>query len=163
MPVAYFFMYYPFKSENDLKPGNQPTYANKLREPNVTELVNQNHFQVETFETIVNDAFEKFNSELETNMDPFRQQKNDETYDQQSQQLEESDTENCDADFSETENEARYADTTSRKTPLLSDNMINEHIRSFNEEQQKHFHVLHKLSKVIELGNHTLKVVTLKS
>ena len=89
-------------------------------------------------------------------MDPFRQQKNDETYDQPSQQLEESDTGNCDADSSEIENQTRYAGTTSRKTPLLSDNMINEHIRSFNEEQQKFFHALQKLSKVMELGNHTL-------
>ena len=56
------FMYCSFKSENDLKSGNHPTYANKLREPNVTELVNQNNFQVETFETSVNNAFERFNS-----------------------------------------------------------------------------------------------------
>ena len=73
------FMYYPFRSENDLKSGNPPTYANKLSESNVIELVNQNHLQVEPFETIVNDALERFNSGLETNMDPFGQQEKDET------------------------------------------------------------------------------------
>ena len=78
-------------------------------------MVNQNHLKVEPFETIVNDAFERFNSELETNMDPFGQQENDETYDQQSQQLEESDTDNCDADFSEIENQSRCANATSRQ------------------------------------------------
>ena len=70
-------MYYPFRSENDFNYGNPATYANKLRESNVT---------------IVDDAFERFNLVLETNMDPFGQPENDETYDQQSQQLEESDT-----------------------------------------------------------------------
>ena len=65
-------------------------------------------------------------------MDPFGQQENDETYDQQSQQLDESDTDNCDADFSGTENQSRHADVTSNQTSLLSDDMINKHIRSLN-------------------------------
>ena len=65
--------------------------------------------KVEPFETIVNDAFERFNSELETNIDLFGQQENDETYDQQSQQLEESDTDNCDADFSKIEPVETYS------------------------------------------------------
>ena len=140
------FMHYPFRSENNLKFGNPPTYSNKIRKSNVIELVNQNHSKVESFETI-NEVFERFNSELETNMDPFGQHENDETYDQQSQQPEESDTDNCDAEFSEIENQSRYADATTRQTPLFSDDMINEHIRSLNEEQQKVFDVLHKWSK----------------
>ena len=53
------FMYYTFRSENDHKSGNLPTYANKLAVSNVIELVNQNHLQVEAFKTIVNDAFER--------------------------------------------------------------------------------------------------------
>ena len=65
------FMYYPFRSQNDLKSGNPPTYSNKLRESNVIELVNQNHLKVEPFETIVYEVFERFNSELETHTDPF--------------------------------------------------------------------------------------------
>ena len=59
--------------------------------------------QVEPFETIVNNAFERFNSELETNMDPFGQQQNDKTYAQQNQQPDKSDAENCNADFIEIE------------------------------------------------------------
>ena len=102
--------------------------------------------KVDPTETIVNDAFERFNSELETNMDPFRQQENDETYDQQSQQLEEPDTDICDTDFSEIENQLRHADATSRQTSLFSDDMINEDIRSLNEKQWKVFNILHKSS-----------------
>ena len=77
--------------------------------------------KVVPFETVVNDAIERFNSESETNMDPFGQQENDETYDQQSQQLEKSNTDYCDADFSEIENQPRYADATCRQTQLSSD------------------------------------------
>ena len=40
------------------------------------------------FATTVNNAFERYNSELETNMDPFGQKDNDETYEEQCQQLE---------------------------------------------------------------------------
>ena len=141
------FMYYTFRSENDHKSGNLPTYANKLTVSNVIELVNQNHLQVEAFETIINDAFEGLNSESETNMDLFAQQQNDETYDQQSQQLEDSDTDIHDADFSKIENQTRYADATSTKTSLFSNKMINKHIRSLNEEQMKAFDVLRKWLK----------------
>ena len=64
----------------------------------------KNHLQTETLETFVDDALEKFDSVLETNMDLFGKQENEETYDQQSQHLEETDTDSCDADFREIEN-----------------------------------------------------------
>ena len=108
-------------------------------------------------------------------MDPFGQQENDETYDQQSQQLEESDTDNCDADFSGTENQFRHADVTSKQISLLSDDMINKHIGSPKEEQRKIFDVfyddfmknleskrpqtinlfIYLLLVEVEVGNHT--------
>ena len=81
------FMYYPFRNENDLKSGNPPTYSNRLPESNVTSLVNQNRSRLEPFAVIVDNAFERYTSEIETNMDPFAQQDNDETYEEQFQQL----------------------------------------------------------------------------
>ena len=75
------FMYHSFRSENDFNSSNPSTYANKLRESNLIELVNLNRLQVEPSETIVNDEFERFNLELETNMDPLGQQENNEIYD----------------------------------------------------------------------------------
>ena len=45
-------------------------------------LVNQNRARVDLFATIVDNAFERYISELETNMNPFGQQENDETYDE---------------------------------------------------------------------------------
>ena len=46
------FMYYPFKDEKELLSGNTPTYASKLSEPWVTDLVNQNYSLVEPCTTI---------------------------------------------------------------------------------------------------------------
>ena len=45
-------------------------------------LVNQNRARVDLFATIVDNAFERYISELETNMNLFGQQENDETYDE---------------------------------------------------------------------------------
>ena len=78
----------------------------------VIELVNQNHLKVNPFEIIVNDGCERFNLELEKNKDPFGQQENNEAFNQESQQLEEFDTDSYDADLSEIENQTRYANET---------------------------------------------------
>ena len=51
------FMYYPFRDEKELLGGNPPTYASKLSEPGVIDLVNQNYSLVEPFATIVDNAF----------------------------------------------------------------------------------------------------------
>ena len=51
------FMYYPFRVEKELRSSNPPTYASKLSEPGVTNLVNQNYSLVEPFATIVDNAF----------------------------------------------------------------------------------------------------------
>ena len=51
------FMYYPFRVEKELLSSNPPTYASKLSEPGVTDLVNQNYSLVEPFATIVDNAF----------------------------------------------------------------------------------------------------------
>ena len=144
------FMYYPFRNENDLKSGNPPTYSNKLRESNVISLVNQNRARVEPFATIIDDAFERYTSELETNMDPFGQQDNDETYEEQCQQLEQANADNYEKINSEIEGKmypTQGNQSATKKTPFFTDNVINEHIRSPNDEQQKVFDALHKWSR----------------
>ena len=141
-----------FHHENDLKSGNPPTYSNKLRESNV-----------------VDNAFERCTSELETNMDSFGQQDNDETYVEQCQQLEQANAENYEESNSEIEGEmhpTQVNQSTSKQTPFFTDDVINEHIRSLNDEQRKVFDVLHVLHVlhvfdylllvVVELKNHIL-------
>ena len=68
-------------------------------------LVNQNHDRVEPFATIIDNAFERYTSELQTNMDPFGQQDNDETYEEQCQQLQKTNADNYEKLNSEIEGE----------------------------------------------------------
>ena len=153
------FMYYPFRTENDLKSGNPPIYSNKLRESDVITLVNQNRARVEPFATIVDNAFERYTSELETNMDQFGQQDNDETYEEQCQQLEQANADNYEEINSEIEDEmyrTQINQSTSKQTPFLTDEMINEHIRSLNDARRKVFDVLHKWSRDFPFPYHYL-------
>ena len=68
-------------------------------------LVNQNGPRVEPFATIVDNAFERYTSELETKMDPFGQQDNYETYKEQCQKLEQANADNYEDINSEIEGE----------------------------------------------------------
>ena len=56
------FMYCPFRDEKELLSGNPATYASKLLEPGVIDLVNQSYSLVEPFATIVNNAFLRLSS-----------------------------------------------------------------------------------------------------
>ena len=56
---------------------NPPTYVNKLPEPGVIEVVNQNYSFVEPFATIVDDAFLRISCDIDSNMDLHGQQEND--------------------------------------------------------------------------------------
>ena len=70
-------MYYSFRDEKELLSGSPPTYVSKLSEPGVIEVVNQNYCLVETFATIVNDAFLRISCDNDSNMNPHGQQEND--------------------------------------------------------------------------------------
>ena len=50
-------MYYPFRDEKELLSGIPPTYANKLSESGVIDLVHQNYSLGEPFPPIVDNAF----------------------------------------------------------------------------------------------------------
>ena len=72
------FSYYPFRDEKEPLSGNPPTYASKLSEPGVIEVVNQNYSLVESFAAIVDVVFLRIHSDISSNMDPYSQQENDE-------------------------------------------------------------------------------------
>ena len=74
-------MYHPFRDEKELINGNPPTYASKLSEPRVTDLVNQNYSLVEPFATIVDNVFLRLSSDIDNIMYPYSQQENDEVND----------------------------------------------------------------------------------
>ena len=72
------FMYYPFRDKKELLSGNPLTYVSKLSEPGVIEVVNQNYSLVETFAAIIDDAFLRISCDIDSNMDAYDQQENDE-------------------------------------------------------------------------------------
>ena len=71
-------MYYPFRDEKEHKSNNPSTYRSKLEEPGVLDVLNKNYLLFEPFPTIVDEAFERLNSDIHTNMDLYGQQENDE-------------------------------------------------------------------------------------
>ena len=68
-------MYYPFRDEKELLSGNPSTYVSKLSEPGMIEVVNQNYSLAEAIATIVDDAFLKIKCDIDSNMDPYGQQR----------------------------------------------------------------------------------------
>ena len=53
----------------------------KIAEPGVIKVVNQSYYFVEPFAAIVDDVFARISSDIDNNMDPYRQQENDEVND----------------------------------------------------------------------------------
>ena len=140
------FMHYPFRDEKGLLSSNTPTYASKLPEPGVIDLVNQNYSLVEPFASIVDNAFLRLSSGIDNIMDPYDQQKNDEVNDYLTEDIDDSESETFET------MEAHSVDVgnnnlMSNKLPAIPDNIINENIRSLNMKQREFFNFIHKWSR----------------
>ena len=126
------FMYYSFRDEKELLSGSPPTYVSKLSEPGVIEVVNQNYCLVETFATIVNDAFLRISCDNDSNMNPHGQQENDQVTENIVNFPANSDT----GTLGTTETQlAGLGNTNVFTNPLRmvpDDNVINKNIRSLN-------------------------------
>ena len=119
-------MYYPFKNEKKLLSGNPPTYASKLSEPEVIDLVNQNYSLVEPFATVVDNAFLRLGSDM----------KNDEVNGYLTEDIGDSESEafgTMKAHSADVGNN----DLMSHKLPAIPDNIINENMRSLNMKQRE--------------------------
>ena len=122
---------------------NPPTYASKRSEPGVIDLVNQHYSLVEPFATLVNNAFLRLSSDIDNIMYPYGQQENDEVNDYLTEDIDDSESEAFET------MEAHSADVgnnnlMSNKLPAISDNIINENIRSLNMKQGEVFNFIHK-------------------
>ena len=140
------FMYYPFRDQKELLSGNPPTYACKLSEPGVIDLVNQNYSLVEPFATIADNAFLRLSSDIDNIMDPYGQQENDEVNDYLTEDIYDSESEA----FETTEAhsvDAGNNNLMSNKLPAIPGNIINENMRSLNMKQREVFNFMHKWSR----------------
>ena len=80
-PDDYYHMLilsYTFCKEEDLMCGSPPSYSGKIYNSSVLELRNHNQSLVEPYADLVHDAFQRYNEETQSNIDPFRQQENSE-------------------------------------------------------------------------------------
>ena len=73
------FLFYPFRSEIELKIGEPLSYTNKLAQPGVLEIANNNKTRIEPFDDIVNEALIRYNVNNLNNLDPYAQAENDDT------------------------------------------------------------------------------------
>ena len=107
------------------------TYVSKLSEPGVIEVVHQSYSLVQPFATIVDDTFLRISCDIDSNMDPYGQQENDEV------------TENI-VDFSDNSDtytlkttEAQSADlgntnAFTNQLRVVPDDVLNKNISSLN-------------------------------
>ena len=70
-------MFYPFRSEEQLKTEEPLSYSAKLREAGVINVIDENKRLAEPFTDMVDEAFFHFRGDLTPNLDPFLQQEND--------------------------------------------------------------------------------------
>jgi len=138
-------MYYPFRSESELCQTESGTYAEKLLEPDVIAVVNENKLKIEPCSELVDDALSNLSHNLRYNHDSYAQQENDEV----TEILQVTDALLVDPDdepvlFDESE----ISPSTSFNTiSLKNDDEINTMISSLNEKQSQIFNVVMKWAR----------------
>ena len=145
MPTTCFSCIIHLEIKNILS-GNPPTYASKISEPGVIDLVKKNYSLDELFATIVDNAFFSLSSDIYNIMDPYGQQENDELNDYLTE-----DIDACESEAFETM-QAHSADVgndnlMSNKLPAIPDNIINENIKYLSMKQREVFDLIHKWSR----------------
>ena len=71
-------MFYPFHKESDLYPVESGAYMEKLGDPVVKNVVNENKLKFERFSELVDAELTDYHTDLTHNPDVFAQQENDE-------------------------------------------------------------------------------------
>ena len=146
-------MFFPFRNESELYCTPSGTYMEKLNEPQVLTVVNENKQNFETFSDIVDLALSNFNTDLSHNQDSYAQQENEvcNLLHANSRLLDEEDP----------EDEVVLLNDESCSIPkttltFLSDDEINENICSLNTKQRMIYELVNKLAM-----NHTKIQTTL--
>ena len=138
------FMYFPFRNKAELKFNN--SFENKLSFPGVLDTINFNRPKVEPYASIVDDAFYRLQGMNQTNIDPFGQQKNDETYPELNEEMWNSEDKWNDVE-PETQPFSEAVKFGNHRVSIFTDNVINKNMRSFNEKPRQVFDIIHKWSK----------------
>lgn len=137
-------LFYPFRSEEaDLK--HESSYALKLNQQEVNEIVNNNKQIFEPDAELVELVLRNYRNDLEHNQDPYAQQENDEVIGIINETIED-ETDDLDPN---TDRSEQFDTLTSRPHSLLNNNELNSCIRSLNQKQREIFDVILKWGKSI--------------
>ena len=123
------FLFYPFRNETELKAGDPELYANKLAQPGVLDIVNENKIRIEPDADIVEDALMRYNIDNINSLDPFGQIENDETVPISTQ----------DQCSSTNDNVSDFSSPVPVDSIYLKDEETRELIRSLNQKQRQIF------------------------
>ena len=141
------FMFYPFRNEQELCNTSTGTYLEKLNDPEVLCIINENKAQFEPYGDMVDVAFSQIHLYGQHNQDPTAQQENDEVR----EMLGSSNDDEVDEDANE--NDAVLFDDQALIAPvnvtLIPDSELNSNIRSLNERQRDLFEVVNKWARDI--------------
>ena len=85
------FMYFLFR--NEAEPEFNSSYANKLNFSDVLDTVNFNRLKFQSYATIVDHTFERLQEEIQLNIHPLSQQKNEEIYAELNKEMQNSEDE----------------------------------------------------------------------
>ena len=129
-------MYYPFRSEAELL---QNTYLEKISQPGVLDIINENKLKIKPYDELVNEAFRNYRADLDTNLDAFAQQENEEVEEELISMQNEDNHEIEDAELTPS---SELLPPSTTILSVLCDNEINDKIRSLNFKQREIFEVI---------------------
>ena len=131
------FMFFPFRNESDLKATVSRTYSEKLLEPTVTEIVNKNKKACEPFADAMDEAFIDFIANPR-GMDPQAEQENKDVRDEIIANA-------TISDETDNNNDETFCGTqVVQLTTSISDEALDEKIRSLNKLQRENFDFVNK-------------------
>ena len=110
-------------------------------------MIKVNRRKIKQFAKTAGDALERFFTGVETNMDSYGPQENDETFEEMVEESDRLDSHHCEIGYNTVLDPLGNGITSSNEITIFSDEAINENITSLNDEQRKMFDVVHKWSR----------------
>jgi len=132
------FMFLPFRSENELKGTESGLYTEKLLEPGIIDIINRNKLINEPFGEFVEDAFLHFSEQNANGLDPAGEQENEFVRDKLPP---------LNIDNDEEEEEIHIGGAPANIALMISDDHINEKIRSLNKKQREIFNFINRWAR----------------
>ena len=134
------FLFFPFRSEEQLLGGHLSTCQGKLAEPGVLDIINENQQKFEPYAAIVDRGYENLNSEFVDNKDAHGQIENDKT----GEPIYREDTEPTEQNSQVHESNLALGDLIPK---IATDDEITANIKKLNKKQHMVLDVLHQWAR----------------